>query len=66
MQPYSHYMGLKIIHEQMVEEALERKRFEQEQDTPRQSWLQHVRTLFVRLNASPARKTRAAASPACE
>ncbi len=61
MQPYSHYMGLKIIHEQMIEEALERKRFDQEQDTPRQNWFQRVGTLFTRLNVITTHKTRAAA-----
>jgi hypothetical protein len=67
MQPYSHYMGLKIIHEQMVEEAQKRNRFSsEEQDTHRQNWLQHARMLLARLNVAPVHKHKAATSPSCD
>jgi hypothetical protein len=67
MQPYSYYMGLKVIHEYMIEEAKKRNRFLlEEQDTHRQSWLQRARTLFARLNGATVHKPEAATSPGCD
>jgi hypothetical protein len=59
-------MGLKIIHEQMVEEAQKRSRFSQEQNMPRQSWLQSIGAFFTRLNVVPARKQKVVTAPGCD
>jgi hypothetical protein len=67
MQPYSHFMGLKIIHEQMVEEAQKRNHFSsEEQDAHKQSWLQSVRELLAHLSVITAHKPKAATSPSCD
>ncbi|GHO99259.1 hypothetical protein KSF_093070 [Reticulibacter mediterranei] len=67
MQPYSHYMGLKIIHEQIIEEAQNRNRFSsEEQDVHKQNWLQSVGALFAHLNAITAHKPKTATSPSCD
>jgi truncated hemoglobin YjbI len=67
MQPYSHYMGLKIIHEQMVEEAQKRNHFASEvQGAHRQSWLQNIRAFLARLRVAPARKAEIVTVPGCD
>lgn len=52
MPPYNH---LKVVHDQQIQEALERRRLSAEQETPRQGLLQTLgKVLARRSGAKPA------------
>lgn len=58
MSPYS-YTGVKIIHEQRIQEALERRRFAEERKA-RQHTLKHiVGVVLARFTSSSAHKPQA-------
>ncbi len=55
MYPFS-YIGLKIVHDQQVQEALERYRLDAERATDRQGLFQAFEKLLARFTNQPARK----------
>ncbi len=55
MNPFS-YTSLKIIHDQKIQEALERQRFDAGQDTPGQSLRQAWRAFLARFSRQADRK----------
>ncbi len=55
MQPFS-YSGLKIIHDQKIQEALEQQRHYAGQEMRRQGLLQAFGKLFARFNNQSGRK----------
>jgi hypothetical protein len=55
MHPFS-YTGLKIIHDQKIQEALEQQRLEAGQEVQRQGLLQTFGKFLARFNDQPDRK----------
>ncbi len=55
MHPFS-YTGLKIIHDQKIQEALEQHRLYAGQETQRQGWLQTFEKFLARFTNHSGRK----------
>ncbi len=64
MWPYS-YTSLKIVHDQNIEEALERNRVAEAQRTQKRDLLQSAAALLARFTNSSAQKTKATI-PSCD
>ena len=64
MIPFSH-TGLMIVHDQQIEEALERYRPAEAQRTQKRDWRQSVSTFLARFTSFSARKAKTTI-PGCE
>jgi hypothetical protein len=65
MSPFSSYTGLKIVHDQKIEEALEHYRFVEAQRTQKRSMLRSATAFLARFTNISAQKAKATI-PSCE